>query len=235
MSEWWSYSLADFLLFSPRVYYRLFETLNTTWWLAVTAALVAGIITFGLSIRHGNRGNRVALVLLAMIWGWVTAGFLWYYYQPINWIIPYFIPAFITEALLMVMFAARRMPLRFGWRGDFSSIAGVVMIAIAIFVYPFVGLIEGRDLIQAELFGSAADPTAIGTLGFILLARGSWRWVLLPVPLVWCVLSSGTLWVMDQNIALLPLITVWLTVLGGWMDQKSGVTRRSLLDTGGDD
>lgn len=135
----------------------------------------------------------------------------------------------------MVMFAARRMPLRFGWRGDFSSIAGVVMIAIAIFVYPFVGLIEGRDLIQAELFGSAADPTAIGTLGFILLARGSWRWVLLPVPLVWCVLSSGTLWVMDQNIALLPLIAVWLTVLGGWMDQKSGVTRRSLLDTGGDD
>jgi hypothetical protein len=116
MSEWWSYSLADFLLFSPRVYYRLFETLNTTWWLAVSAALVAGMITFGLSIRHGNRGNRVALVLLAMIWGWVSAGFLWYYYQPINWLIPYSIPAFITEALLMVMFAARRMPLRFGWQ-----------------------------------------------------------------------------------------------------------------------
>ncbi|WP_417811662.1 hypothetical protein [Thalassospira alkalitolerans] len=235
MGDWWSYGLADFLLFSPRVYYRLFETLNTTWGLAVTAALIAGMVASGLAMRRGYRGNRVVLILLAMIWGWVTAGFLWQYYQPINWVIPYFIPAFIVEAGFMVMFAVRRMPLRFGWRGDFSSVAGAALLLIAIIGFPFAGLIEGRGLIQAELFGSAADPTAIGTLGFILLARGTWRWLLLPVPLVWCVMASAILWVMDQNIALLPLIAVWLTVLGGWMDQKNGVTRKPVLDTGGAD
>ncbi len=235
MGDWWSYGLADFLLFSPRVYYRLFETLNTTWGLAVTAALIAGMVASGLAMRRGYRGNRVVLILLAMIWGWVTAGFLWQYYQPINWVIPYFIPAFIVEAGFMVMFAVRRMPLRFGWRGDFSSVAGAALLLIAIIGFPFAGLIEGRGMIQAELFGSAADPTAIGTLGFILLARGTWRWLLLPVPLVWCVMASAILWVMDQNIALLPLIAVWLTVLGGWMDQKNGVTRKPVLDTGGAD
>ena len=235
MGDWWSYGLADFLLFSPRVYYRLFETLNTTWGLAVTAALIAGMVASGLAMRRGYRGNRVVLILLAMIWGWVTAGFLWQYYQPINWVIPYFIPAFIVEAGFMVMFAVRRIPLRFGWRGDFSSVAGAALLLIAIIGFPFAGLIEGRGLIQAELFGSAADPTAIGTLGFILLARGTWRWLLLPVPLVWCVMASAILWVMDQNIALLPLIAVWLTVLGGWMDQKNGVTRKPVLDTGGAD
>ncbi|WP_339861627.1 hypothetical protein [Thalassospira alkalitolerans] len=235
MGDWWSYGLADFLLFSPRVYYRLFETLNTTWGLAVAAALIAGMVASGLAMRRGYRGNRVVLILLAMIWGWVTAGFLWQYYQPINWVIPYFIPAFIVEAGFMVMFAVRRMPLRFGWRGDFSSVAGAALLLIAIIGFPFAGLIEGRGLIQAELFGSAADPTAIGTLGFILLARGTWRWLLLPVPLVWCVMASAILWVMDQNIALLPLIAVWLTVLGGWMDQKNGVTRKPVLDTGGAD
>ncbi len=235
MGDWWSYGLADFLLFSPRVYYRLFETLNTTWGLAVAAALIAGMVASSLAMRRGYRGNRVVLILLAMIWGWVTAGFLWQYYQPINWVIPYFIPAFIVEAGFMVMFAVRRMPLRFGWRGDFSSVAGAALLLIAIIGFPFAGLIEGRGLIQAELFGSAADPTAIGTLGFILLARGTWRWLLLPVPLVWCVMASAILWVMDQNIALLPLIAVWLTVLGGWMDQKNGVTRKPVLDTGGAD
>tara|TARA_R110000868_G_scaffold165328_2_gene398360 strand:+ start:36943 stop:37650 length:708 start_codon:yes stop_codon:yes gene_type:complete len=235
MGDWWSYGLADFLLFSPRVYYRLFETLNTTWGLAVTAALIAGMVASGLAMRRGYRGNRVVLILLAMIWGWVTAGFLWQYYQPINWVIPYFIPAFIVEAGFMVMFAVRRMPLRFGWRGDFSSVAGAALLLIAIIGFPFAGLIERRGLIQVELFGSAADPTAIGTLGFILLARGTWRWLLLPVPLVWCVMASAILWVMDQNIALLPLIAVWLTVLGGWMDQKNGVTRKPVLDTGGAD
>ena len=40
MSEWWDYGLADLLLFSPRVYYRLFETMNSTWWLVVASAVV---------------------------------------------------------------------------------------------------------------------------------------------------------------------------------------------------
>ena len=32
MSEWWTYSLSDFLLFSPRTYYRLFELYNLAIW-----------------------------------------------------------------------------------------------------------------------------------------------------------------------------------------------------------
>ena len=32
MSEWWTYTPADFLLFSPRVYYRLFELYNRSFW-----------------------------------------------------------------------------------------------------------------------------------------------------------------------------------------------------------
>jgi hypothetical protein len=32
MSEWWTYSLSDFLLFSPRTYYRLFELYNLAVW-----------------------------------------------------------------------------------------------------------------------------------------------------------------------------------------------------------
>ena len=29
MSEWWTYRLSNFLLFSPRTYYRLFELYNS--------------------------------------------------------------------------------------------------------------------------------------------------------------------------------------------------------------
>ena len=189
MSEWWSYGLADFLLFSPRVYFRLFETMNTTWGLAVVSALVAGVIAAGLAMRHGHRGNRVILVVLSLIWAWVSYGFMWQYYQPINWVVPYVLPGL---------------------------------------VYPFVGLFEGRDLMQAELFGSAADPTAFGTLGFVLMARGTWRWLLVPVPLIWCLIASATLWVMDQEIAVVPLIAVWLTVFCCWLDLKNGVTTRRM-------
>ncbi|BDW95053.1 hypothetical protein MACH10_07380 [Thalassospira tepidiphila] len=230
MTEWWDYGLADLLLFSPRVYYRLFETLNTTWWLVVASALIAGVIASGLALRHGFRGNRVILVLLALVWAWSGYGFLWQYYQPINWAVPYLLPAFALQVVLFAIFAARPLPLRFGWRGDLSCYVGASLVAFALIVYPFIGLIEGRDLVQAEIFGSAADPTAVGTLGFVLLSRGTWRWVLLPVPLAWCVISAGTLWVMDQYVVYLMLAAVWVTVFCGWLDLKNGVTTKRLTE-----
>lgn len=228
MTEWWDYGLADFLLFSPRVYYRLFETMNSVWWMAVLAAFVAGLVAAGMAMRHGHRGNRVILVLLSLIWAWASYGFVWQYYQPINWAVAYILPGFVIEVLLLLVFAARPLPLRFGWRGDLTSYVGAAIMVVAIVIYPFVGLFEGRDLIQAELFGSAADPTALGTLGFVLMARGTWRWLLLPVPLIWCAFAAATLWVMDQQIAYVMLIAVWLTIFSGWLDLKNGVTTRRL-------
>ena len=42
MSEWWTYSLSDFLLFSPRTYYRLVELYNLAIWPAQLVALAIG-------------------------------------------------------------------------------------------------------------------------------------------------------------------------------------------------
>ena len=42
MSEWWTYSLSDFLLFSPRTYRRLFELYNAQVWPAHLVAVGLG-------------------------------------------------------------------------------------------------------------------------------------------------------------------------------------------------
>ena len=39
MSEWWSYRPADFLMFSPRIYWRLFASINEAFWPAQPALL----------------------------------------------------------------------------------------------------------------------------------------------------------------------------------------------------
>ena len=42
MAEWWTYRPEDFLLFSPRVYWRLFELHNAAVWPVQVPALLLG-------------------------------------------------------------------------------------------------------------------------------------------------------------------------------------------------
>jgi hypothetical protein len=236
MTEWWDYHLVDFLLFSSRVYYRLFAIFNQAFW-PVNLLLYlagAGLVFWVLRRAHAGRRHlmsRLVPLVLAMMWAWSGAVFMGYYYQPINWAVPYVLPLFGMQTLMLAVFCVRKTPLLFCWRGDFSSMAGVALLILAIPVYPFFSLLSGREIMAAELFGSAPDPTAIGTLGLLLLARGTWRWLLLPAPVLWCLVTSLTLWAMDQDIAWLPVVSAWLAILGGWMDAKSGVTRKSASGT----
>jgi len=227
VTDWWDYHLIDFLLFSTRVYYRLFVSFNLAFWPVNLVLYLAGAVLVYRGLRGGRVFQRGILVVLAVMWAWAGAVFMGHYYRPINWAVPYILPIFAFEAVIMVLFSLRKTPLVFCWRGDFSSMAGVALLILAIPVYPFFSLLAGHDVLAAELFGSAPDPTIIGTLGFVLLMRGTWRWLLLPAPVLWCILTSLTLWAMDQDIAWLPLVAAWLAILGGWMDAKSGVTRKS--------
>src|SRR5262249_57612480 len=53
MSEWWTYSLSDFLLFSPRTYYRLFELYNLAVWPWHVLAIVLGLAVLVLWLLGG--------------------------------------------------------------------------------------------------------------------------------------------------------------------------------------
>jgi hypothetical protein len=46
---------------------------------------------------------------------------------------------------------------------------GFGLLVLAIVGYPWLGVLLGRPLSQAEVFGIAPDPTAVGTLGVLLL------------------------------------------------------------------
>ena len=63
-----------------------------------------------------------------------------------------------------------------------------VLLAWALLLHPLLAGLAGRPWTQAEIVGLASDPTAIATLGLLLLLRGP-RWpmrALWAVPLAWC-------------------------------------------------
>ncbi|MEO6743101.1 MAG: DUF6064 family protein [Caldimonas sp.] len=217
MTEWWTYRLSDFLMFSARTYRRLFELYNTEVWPLPVVAFIGGAL--GLAIAWRRVGVPVfavpiGLTLLAACWLWIAWAFHLQRYATILTAAPWFAAAFALEALTLIaigMIGVRRQaPSISGWRRS----SGLGLFGFAVLGYPWIGVMLGRPLSQAEVFGMAPDPTAIGTLGVLLLtasgeggARRFTHAMTWPIPFVWCLVSGATLWTMDAPEALLlPLL-----------------------------
>jgi len=192
MSGGASYSLSDFLLFSPATYFRLFELHNAHWWPAQILALATGIAILLLARRGGAWPGRMAALLLAACWLWVAWAFLLERYATINWSARYFAWAFTAQAILLLWTAACGR-LQFASPPDAGSNAAGGVILLALAGWPLLARLDGRSWGEVGVFGFAPDPTAVATLG-VLLAAARMRWELLPIPLLWCVVSGATLW-----------------------------------------
>jgi len=90
--------------------------------------------------------------------------------------------------------------------------AGLLIFLFALVVQPLIGPLLGRQWSQVEIFGVAPDPTAIATLGLLLLATGRVRWELIAVPLSWCAISAATLLAMKAPDAWIPLVAAVLVL-----------------------
>jgi hypothetical protein len=213
MSEWWTYTLADFLLFSSRTYYRLFEIYNAAIWPAQIAAIGLGLAILVLLRRAvGARGRWIAAILAAC-WIWVAIVFHANRYATTNWAAVYFAWAFGLEAAVLIGFGIVRGGLTFERPASPAGRAGLWIFLFALAVEPCVGLLLGRGWRQVEVFGVAPDPTAVATLGLLLLSEGRGRGWLMVIPAIWCAISGATLLAMKAPDACVPPLAAVLVVL----------------------
>lgn len=203
MSEWWTYRPSDFLLFSPRVYWRMFELHNEALWPLHIATLAAGLAIALLALRRSHGLGSWATLMLAGLWAFVGWSFLWSRYAGINWAAAYVAPAFWLQALLFAAGGATG-GLAFG-RRDAAARLGLLLAAAGLVAYPLLPPLFGRPWTSAEVFGIAPDPTAIVTLGLLLAAGGRMAALLFPVPVLWLLLSGLTLHTLGDAQAWAPL------------------------------
>lgn len=194
MSTWFSYRLSDFILFSERVYWRLFDQVNDLAGVFLPVLIALGcLLLVGVWSRH--RAVRTATsVLLAAFWVSSAVLFLWFFYTPVNWAARYVVPFFILEAGLIVLFSFTGQLNRSLHRNDVKGWLGLVLLAYAVIIHPFTSLMFGRTLTSAEIVGLAPDATALVTLGVVLAtAQTRALWFLMPIPVVALTLSGLTL------------------------------------------
>lgn len=166
MSEWWTYRLSDFLMFSPRTYWRLVELYNRDVWPAQLIAVGAGLLLLLLTAAARPGAGRVVAAALAIAWLWVGWAFHWQRYATVNWAAPWFAVAFGLQAMLLVILGMRR-----GGQSRPSAGArnlGWALALCGVLLYPLVALAAGRPWTQTEVFGFMPEPTAAATVGFLL-------------------------------------------------------------------
>ena len=198
-----SWAPEDFLLFSPRAYWRLFALENAAAWPAQLLLLAAGLVLVACLLR-GRRpsgrwggpalglalglriGRRVALDRMAVPGaalrrdqlGRADAG---------------------LGLLCRGRAAGGARPLGAAGlhRARDAGQAGIGLLAAALFAWPLLAPLDGRPWQEAEVFAIAPDPTAIATLALLALApRSRWTAPLAVVPALWLAVSALTLFTM---------------------------------------
>jgi hypothetical protein len=216
MSEWWPYSLSDVLPFSARTYYRLFELYNTAIWPVQILTILLGLAILVLLRRLGPAQGRVISAILAACWLWVAWAFLLTRFATINWAALYFAAAFAAEALLLVLIGVAGGSICLPSDGRWVTRAGIGVFLFALVIQPLIGPLSGRLWSQMEIFGVAPDPTVVATLGLLIPSPHWSKWLLLAVPIMWCLVSGATLWAMESPEApVMPLAAAVAIVAAG--------------------
>ena len=208
MPDWLTYRLSDFLLFSPRTYYRMFELYHSEVWpihLVVLGSVVAIVV---LLRRKEEWRDRAIAGVLAIWWLWVAIAFHLQRYATINWAGRYFAALFAIQALLLLWFGVIRPRPRFRLSRQPAAYLAAGVLFIALVVEPVAGWIAGRSWRQVEMFGLTPDPTAIATLALLALSTARPHRALIAIPAVWCAIGAATLWALGSPEA-------WLVMFAG--------------------
>jgi hypothetical protein len=200
MSEWWTYNLSDFLMFSPEIYWRLVERYNRDVWPLQLLALAAAAFLLWLALAqhaHGHAQRATALVLAAA-WFWTGWAFDWQRYASINWAAEYLAVACGVQAALLLAVALLGPRRESAHAGLLARRIGFAAAVCGVLLYPLVGLLFGRPIAQAEVFALMPDPTALTTLGLLFASNMRWRGWLAIIPALSLLAGLLTLWTMAQ-------------------------------------
>lgn len=218
-----SYSVGNFIPFMPASYFRLFERQFESLWPLHPALLALGIAAMVLAVL--GKGRPVAVILAAAM---ATAAVTFHFrlYAELTPVGRVFGWAFLAQGILLL-----------GWgfisrfdgrpRLDVSAWIGMALAVFGVAVYPLMALVSERNLTGAEYFALAPEPTACVTLGVLLIiARPLWLLLLLPVPLLWCVVSGATLKALEAPFAMLPSAIAVVAILSFFAKVTSSFCRR---------
>lgn len=204
------------LSFDAEVLAALFAQMNRALWPAQTACFAAALAALWLASAKGPGRTRLLGAVLAGAWLICGLVFHLHYFAGLSFTAPAFGGLFLAQAALLAWSLLLRGRPAFGlYRGP-AAWAGLAAIAYALVVVPLISLL-GEGPATTRVFALAPGPTAVFTLGLLLLSRGRCPLHLLLLPLAWTLIAGATAWSLwiPEDLAL-PVIGPGLVAVAFW-------------------
>lgn len=160
-------------------------------------------------------------------WVWVGTTFFLHRYAELNWAGTYFGWAFVGQAGLLLMLAIPwgrgRTPQEPPRAGNAARWIGSGLAGFGLVFYPLIAPLTGHGWARAESFALHPDPTAIATLGIVLVGLRGWRlWLTALVPIAWCLVTGLTLHALGSAWASAVFAVAGMAAAGiGWKTLRS--------------
>jgi len=211
------------LPFTAEVMDSLLGRYNASIWpLPLLAVALAGA-AFAHALRPVRGGDRLVAALLAAAWAWVGIAFHIRTVAAIDFMAPVYGAFFLAQGVLLAWSGVVRGRLVLRFRPDPAGWTGLGLTALAVAGYPLLATVAGQVWPSLPFAGTAPDPTAMLTLGLLLLTDRPVQRHLLGVPVMWSLaaglqaLSLGT-----PERLVLPVAAVLVVVLA--VQSRRGAT-----------
>jgi hypothetical protein len=180
--------------FTTQQFLDIFPVYNAAIWPAQIIALVLGLMALAALWREWPIAPRLVPAILALMWAVSGIGYHFLFFARINPAATMFGVLFVVQAILFVACATSATGMRIDTGRGLRTALGTAIISYALAIYPIIGIWEQHGLMKGPMFGVAPCPTAIFTIGILLMARGRWVPWLAILPLLWSLIGIAAAW-----------------------------------------
>ena len=208
------------LPFTAEILFASFAQYNQALWPLMILAPVLALALVVLALRPVRHGARAIGTLLALAWLWVGIGYHFLHLATLDFAAPIYGAFFVLQGLLLAWTGVVRDRLVFGFGADLFGWCGLAL-ALAAVTWPLADALLGPGWASVRIVGLAPGPTAVFTLGLLLLTAGRAPLHLALIPLLWTLVAGARGWILaiPQDLAL-PVAGIAAVALILWKNRS---------------
>jgi len=177
------------LPFTVEQFYGVFRDYNAAVWPAQWFLVALALVAVGAVLRPQPWSGVVVSSILGVLWAWIALIYHLAFFARISPAAYGFAAGSAVGAVVFIWQGVIRRRLSFRWVPGLNAMAGVVLIAFALVVYPVWSAYAGHPYPATPTFGLPC-PTTIFTIGLLCFAVPPMPRSPLIVPLLWCLVGA---------------------------------------------